>query len=86
MLLALVGALDTTRAAETDTMDTVASRMFETRMDTLDSRLVSETTVVVTQSRVELPLFPGQPLELPLHRPFLQVSLLLFFSLQVLHC
>ena len=79
MLLALVGALDTTRAAEVDTMDTAASRIFETRMDTLDSRLVSETTVVVTQSRVELPLFPGQPLELPLHRPFLQVLLMLIF-------
>ena len=79
MLMALVGALDTTRAAEVDTMDTAASRIFETRMDTLDSRVVSETTVVVTQSRVELPLFPGQPLELPLHRPFLQVSLLLIF-------
>ena len=78
MLVALVGVLDITRAAEIDTMDTVASRIFETRMDTsdtLDSGVVSETTVVVTQSRVELPLFPGQPLELPLHRPFLQVLL-----------
>ena len=74
-LLGLVGSLDITRAAEIDTMDTAASRIFETRMDTsdtLDSGVVSETTVVVTQSRVELPLFPGQPLELPLHRPFLQ--------------
>ena len=69
MLVALVGVLDITRAAEIDTMDTA------TRMDTLDSGVVSETTVVVTQSRVELPLFPGQPLELPLHRPFLQVLL-----------
>ena len=67
--------MDITRAAEIDTMDTAASRIFETRMDTLDSGMVSETTVVVTQSRVELPLFPGQPLELPLHRPFLQVLL-----------
>ena len=75
MLVALVGVLDITRAAEIDTMDTAASRIFETRMDTLDSGMVSETTVVVTQSRVELPLFPGQPLELPLHRPFLQVLL-----------
>ena len=70
-----MGVLDITRAAEIDTMDTAASRIFETRMDTLDSGMVSETTVVVTQSRVELPLFPGQPLELPLHRPFLQVLL-----------
>lgn len=75
MLVALVGVLDITRAAEIDTMDTATSRIFETRMDTLDSGMVSETTVVVTQSRVELPLFPGQPLELPLHRPFLQVLL-----------
>ena len=77
MLVALVGVLDITRAAEIDTMDTATSRIFETRMDTLDSGMVSETTVVVTQSRVELPLFPGQPLELPLHRPFLQVDNLL---------
>ena len=70
-----MGVLDITRAAEIDTMDTATSRIFETRMDTLDSGMVSETTVVVTQSRVELPLFPGQPLELPLHRPFLQVLL-----------
>ena len=75
MLVALVGVLDITRAAEIDTMDTATSRIFETRMDTLDSGMVSETTVVVTQSRVELPLFPGQPLELPLHTPFLQVLL-----------
>ena len=75
MLVALVGVLDITRAAEIDTMDTATSRIFGTRMDTLDSGMVSETTVVVTQSRVELPLFPGQPLELPLHRPFLQVLL-----------
>ena len=30
--------------------------------------------MVVTQSRVELPLFPGQPLDQPLHIPHIQVT------------
>ena len=67
----LVALVEITRATEAATLDTAASRILKTRMETLD--LVSDSTVVVTQSRVELPLFPGQPIELPLHTPLLQV-------------
>ena len=69
VLVVLVGAMEMSTAAEMETLDTAASRNSKTRMDTS----VSDSTVVVTQSRVELPIFPGQPLELPLHTPFLQV-------------
>ena len=77
----LVALVEITRATERATSNTAASRIFKTRMETLD--VESDSTVVVTQSRVELPLFPGQPIELPLHTPFLQVlsSMLLLLLL-----
>ena len=43
-------------------------------LNTLPDRGKTETTMVVTQSRVELPLFPGQPLDQPLHIPHIQVT------------
>ena len=67
----LVVLVEITMATEGATSDMAATRIFETRMETLDE--ASDSTVVVTQSRVELPLFPAQPIELPLHTPLLQV-------------
>ena len=55
-------------------------------LDTLPERDSTETTMVVTQSRVELPLFPGQPLDQPLHKPHIQVTIMLIMLLnQHLH-
>ena len=73
-----VGSLDATWSEKMSTMGISApGKTSGSRLDLLNTSPdgdKTETTTVVTQSRVELPLFPGQPLDQPLHKPHIQVT------------
>ena len=75
-----VESLDATWSEKMSTMSISApGKTSGSRLDLLNTlpdidRGKTETTMVVTQSRVGLPLFPGQPLDQPLHKPHIQVA------------
>ena len=74
----MVTTLDASWSEKMSTMGTSApGKTSGSRLDLLNTSPdgdKTETTTVVTQSRVELPLFPGQPLDQPLHIPHIQVT------------